>query len=347
MSYSRMSRKFNKLKEKANRSDKILPLNQENRYVVFSDHHKGDGSGADDFKKNATLYLKSLSYYSQEKFKLIVLGDAEELWENNIQVILNNYIDIINLEITLAPLSSTGRKIRVWGNHDKEVTLKSFTNLLASLQIDIFDQVEFREAISLGGKIFLTHGHQGRFFEDKAWRISRWAVHFLWKSIQRTLNIGIDGPAENPHLRYQLEKDYYQWAKGNQTILICGHTHRAMFASLSHYHYLLNRKAIFEQKFKYAHQEEKEKIKEKINQLEGEIQRVLKKSFGLIPPSFDPNPIPCYFNSGCCGYTNGITALEIEPDKIRLIKWEKDNHRRILQEGNLNDFISLTKSQNC
>lgn len=341
-----MARKFARLKEQANLPGKVLPLEPEDRYVVFSDHHKGDGSGADDFKKNAYLYLQALNYYAQEKFKLIVLGDSEELWENNIQSILNNYADIIRLEIKLAPSSARGRKIRIWGNHDKEVTLKNFLAGLNSQQLNFLTRVEYREALSLGGQIFLIHGHQGRFFEDKAWRISRWAVHFIWKSIQKLLNIGIDGPAENPHLRSQLENDYYRWAKENQTILVCGHTHRAMFASLSHYHYLLSQKSIMEQKLKYANLEEKKKIKEKINHLEGEIQRVLKKTSGLPPPDFSANPIPCYFNSGCCGYTNGLTALEIESEEIRLIKWEKENYyRRILQAGNLKEIISQTKHQ--
>jgi len=101
-----------------------------------------------------------------------------------------------------------------------------------------------------------------------------------------------------------------------------------------------------EQKLKYANLEEKKKIKEKINHLEGEIQRVLKKTSGLPPPDFSANPIPCYFNSGCCGYTNGLTALEIESEEIRLIKWEKENYyRRILQAGNLKEIISQTTAR--
>ena len=32
-------------------------------------------------------------------------------------------------------------------------------------------------------------------------------------------------------------------------------------------------------------------------------------------------PLPCYFNTGCGHFRNGITNIEIEGDKIRLIKW--------------------------
>ena len=338
-----MSRKFNRLTKLTASPEKILPLSQDKRYVIFSDHHKGDGSRADDFKKNAEIYLSALSYYGQEGYELLVLGDSEELWENDISSILNKYADIIHQEIQLAPTSINGRKIRIWGNHDKEVTLKSFAHLLRKLKNHPFADVEFHEAVSLGGDILLVHGHQGRFFEDKAWRISRWAVHFIWKSIQKIFNIGIDGPAENPHLRNQLEEDYYRWAKQNKRILICGHTHRAMFASLSHYHYLLRQRSILLNLGWPDKQFSSPPNGNKLHFLEKEIQRVLQKSQGLKPPSFDPDPLPCYFNSGCCGYTNGITAIEIQPETIRLIKWEKKRTRRILQEGNLQEFIYKTK----
>jgi len=339
-----MSRKFNHLNRLSTSPDKILPFSPDKRYVIFSDQHKGDGSRADDFKKNAELYFSALSYYEQEGYELLVLGDSEELWENDILSIFNNYSDIIRQEIQLAPSTADGRKIRIWGNHDKEVSLKGFSQRLKDLKINLFDDVEFREAVSLGRNIFLVHGHQGRFFEDKAWRISRWAVHFIWKSIQKILNIGIDGPAENPYLRNQLEEDYYRWAKQNKRILICGHTHRAMFASLSHYHYLLRQQSLLLDKSQQDKSFSSPFNKEKLAYLEKEIHRVLQKSQGLRPPSFESIPLPCYFNSGCCGYTNGITALEMQSEAIRLIKWEKDKQRRILQEGNLQEFIYKIKT---
>ncbi|GAH53428.1 unnamed protein product, partial [marine sediment metagenome] len=36
-------------------------------------------------------------------------------------------------------------------------------------------------------------------------------------------------------------------------------------------------------------------------------------------------PLPCYFNTGCGLYRKGLTNIEIEGDKIRLIKWHKAN----------------------
>jgi hypothetical protein len=55
-------------------------------------------------------------------------------------------------------------------------------------------------------------------------------------------------------------------------------------------------------------------------------------------------PLPCYFNSGCGLYTDGMTALEIDDDNIRLVKW--DNHktvgnqyRDVLVKGLISDLV--------
>ena len=122
-----MQKKFSRLYQEA-----CLPENQINvdphksRLVIFSDHHKGDGSGADDFKKNAALYKTALNYYAEQKFKLIVLGDSEELWENSMGQVIEHYENLIRDEIALALEGPNGKKIRIWGNHDKEVSLRWF-----------------------------------------------------------------------------------------------------------------------------------------------------------------------------------------------------------------------------
>ena len=51
------------------------------RFVVFSDAHRGDGTGADDFAANSLIFKCALDYYLAKGFTLIELGDAEELRE--------------------------------------------------------------------------------------------------------------------------------------------------------------------------------------------------------------------------------------------------------------------------
>ena len=330
----RMSKRFDCIYKEAKKRENMILVNFEtDRFVLFSDHHKGDASPADDFYKNAALYSAALSYYKNEGYTLIVLGDNEELWENRYEHILPHYEKIIKQEIAMAPESSQNRKIRIWGNHDKEVSLRRFKKRCRGWKNNILENVEYREGLCLGEDIFLIHGHQGRFFEDKAWRLSRWAVQFIWKTIQKIFNIGVDGPAENFKIRDDLELNYYRWAKEKKVLLICGHTHRAIFGSMTHYDHLqieLNRLV---KSMDLAKPEEMDIFSSRSAKIQAEIKENLADRAGKMPKSFEPNstkPVPCYFNDGCCGYTNGITCIEIDKSAIRLIKWQRQERQRII-----------------
>lgn len=349
---SRTGRKFTKIYQEARKPENIIPFDEKkDLFVLFSDHHKGDRSAADDFKKNAALYEMALSYYEKNGYKLIVLGDNEELWENRYDQILSHYKGLIEKEIGMAPESSEGKKIRIWGNHDKEVSLRRFRRYCRVVGFYLLHNVQHREGICLGENIFLIHGHQGRFFDDRAWRISRWAVQIFWKTIQRLFHIGIDGPAENYRIRDDLEMEYYRWAKKNQILLICGHTHRATFASLTHYDRLQMEIKKLRELLKESHGRHKARIEKEIKKKMGQKQRILERRSGKLPKSFGKKPewpVPCYFNDGCCGYTNGITCIELDKNMIRLIKWQRRGGERIvLVEGALPlliEYISRSRA---
>jgi len=51
---------------------KTVPLvtTADSRFVVFSDAHRGDGSGADDFAANSLIFKCALDYYLAEGFTL-------------------------------------------------------------------------------------------------------------------------------------------------------------------------------------------------------------------------------------------------------------------------------------
>jgi UDP-2,3-diacylglucosamine pyrophosphatase LpxH len=337
---NRVNRKFTKIYKEAKRPENIIPLKTaKDHYVLFSDHHKGDTSAADDFKKNAALYERAVAHYQSKGFKLIVLGDNEELWENHYDQILPHYKALIQKEIDMAPRNSEGKRIRIWGNHDKEVSLGRFRRWCSRRDISILDDVQHLPGICLGESIFLIHGHQGRFFDDKAWRVSRWAVQWIWKSIQRLFHIGIDGPAENYRIRDDLEMNYYRWAKKNRVLLICGHTHRAIFASLTHFDRLHLEVEHLKSRLDEEEGENQVKIKKDLEEKKSQLGRILKRRSGKPPKSFaqEPErPVPCYFNDGCCGYTNGITCIEIEKDIMRLIKRQRQTgERKILVERSL------------
>jgi len=341
---NRMERKFDNIYNQAQKKKNQISFDfKTEKLVCFSDHHKGDSSAADDFRKNAALYDEVLSFYKKEDYKLLVVGDNEELWENRYAEILRSYRSLIKKEIDMSLETLDGEKIRIFGNHDKEVSLGSFGRQIKKEQEHILDCVQYKEGICLGDSIFFIHGHQGRFFDDKAWKISRWAVQFIWKTIQKILRIGSDGPSENYEIRDDMEKKYYKWAKKNKVFLICGHTHRAIFGSLTHFDRIQINLAHLQSELKRAPQEERTNLIRAIQTNQSSVTKILKSRKNKRPEAFETRPIPCYFNSGCCCYTNGMTCLELDRGQIRLIKWQRqDKSRHILAEARMNvlmDYI--------
>ncbi|MCP4401718.1 MAG: hypothetical protein GY801_31010 [bacterium] len=88
------------------------------RLVVFSDHHRGQGNGADDFRQNKQTYHAALGYYLYTDFQLFLLGDVEELWESSMQKSVETYKDTLALERKFV---EKGRYRRFFGNHDDKL----------------------------------------------------------------------------------------------------------------------------------------------------------------------------------------------------------------------------------
>jgi hypothetical protein len=122
------------------------------------------------------------------------------------------------------------------------------------------------------------------------------------------------------------EKLYYDWAIENEVFLICGHTHNAIFASNSYYWWL---KEQIIKKGKELKKCSKGKVRnwelyKEIEKLKADLHyedKMLRNYNRLVRRG---TPLPCYFNTGCGHFNDGITNIEIEGDKIRLIKWHKD-----------------------
>src|SRR3954466_976703 len=68
------------------------------RIVVFSDHHKGVGDPADDFRRCEHAYSAALGYYLEAGYRLFILGDGEELWEERAGPVIERYRPVLDLE---------------------------------------------------------------------------------------------------------------------------------------------------------------------------------------------------------------------------------------------------------
>ncbi|MDA8930544.1 hypothetical protein N9J07_04075 [Bacteroidia bacterium] len=80
-----------------NTSTRYLDIEQDS-WIIFSDHHRGVGDGADDFAPCKETYLSALNHYSKQGFGLILLGDVEEFWENTLKSVVTKYADVLQAE---------------------------------------------------------------------------------------------------------------------------------------------------------------------------------------------------------------------------------------------------------
>lgn len=283
----------------------------EQKFIIFSDQHKGAKNGSDDFALSEKNYLYALEYYNQNNFHFISLGDGEELWENTIAEVKKYNIASFEQEKLFLQRNAF---TKVFGNHD----LDWGNSPLAGLELqNIYGQkVPVYEGVILqtnGGnplEIFLTHGHQGDLLSDGNW-FSKWFVATIWAPFQAYLRINPNTPAFQDHLKTDHNLFMYEWiAQQKSMLLITGHTHQPVFQSLTHIEWLYRKLGIAKEK----------NDAETIKLIENEILVIKLK--GNTMPDFTGYK-PTYFNSGCCCFNDGdITGIEIADGKIRLIKWE-------------------------
>jgi predicted phosphodiesterase len=264
------------------------------KLIVMSDMHRGDGSGADDFAKNALIYRCALVHYLEEGFTYIELGDAEELWENdNFDQIYITHTPVYELLARFHdPDPAKTRYLKVWGNHD--LYWKDHEAVYRAL----FPCIEIHEGIVLemGARAFLLiHGHQADpKCSGEGAAVSKFFVHHFWPDLQRC---GVKDPtraALNPGLCNEVDRQLYEWANHNDqgfAAIIAGHTHRAVFENLS-----LTERRYLESKIK----------------TEGiEIKH---------------QPDRSYYNTGSCVHPLSITGIEITYEggtgpRLCLVEW--------------------------
>ena len=301
----------------------VLDLNR--KYFLFSDIHLGDGKGADDFHRNESALSKALDYYQNEDFHLILNGDVEEFWQFNQQEINHRYQNSVYHKIRAF---GDDRLHRIYGNHDDSWCV--LCDPIYIIQPEIKCAVEAIKIRKDGrNRFLLVHGHQGCKKSDKASWLSRFAVRiyrYIEPVCKEYLGITLHPQAARSQIVKGFDRHLYSWAKKNKVILICGHSHRAIFAAKSYSERLKDdirrlKKENIQNRF-----DENKKIERnaKIKEMEKElkIEKKKKREVGALDP--DGDPLPCYFNTGCGLYSDGITGIEIADGYMNLVKWNRD-----------------------
>lgn len=311
--FASLSRLLRKLKNNPAKKGTTIEINvSTDKFIVFSDHHKGNKDNGDDFANNEPNYLAALDYYLLNKFTYINLGDAEELWKYTPKDVIAKNITALRSEVRY---QQEDKYFKTFGNHD--LTWKNkldvniwFKNIFA-LPLPVYEGILLTTTVNDKPLfIFLTHGHQGDKMSDNN-ALSTWLVAHIWRPLQRYLEINVNTPAKDFTLRDKHNIMMYEWSSRHENLLlITGHTHKPVFASGLYSSHPNNTIDV------------------------GKIEIADKRS--RLKPS--------YFNSGCCCFNDGdITGIEIAGGKISLIKWHWDkeaSHRTVLEERMLSDIVT-------
>lgn len=225
--------------EEAYRNALRIPLHPQSRVVLMSDCHRGCGNWGDNFQPNQNLFFAALQYYNKKRFTYIELGDGDELWENR------KLKDIVQVHSNqfwmMAQFYEENRFYMLYGNHDRKKEQERFFTSSCehyycegeAIRKNLFPGMKARESIILDAgqerEILLVHGHQGDFWNDRMWKLSRFLVRYLWRRLELA---GCNDPtstAKNYKRKDKTEKKLAEWADSRKKILIAGHTHRPVF----------------------------------------------------------------------------------------------------------------------
>jgi len=303
------------------------------KFIVFSDQHKGAKDGADDFAFAEPNYLAALDYYYKNDFHFISLGDSEELWENSLGKVKKfNEASIEREKLFIQKSKLT----KIFGNHDlywdNDPLAWWQIKKMYGQEVKIYEGAILQPVNSSGSgylplSFFLTHGHQGDASSDGSW-FSKFFVARIWAPLQAYLRINPNTPAYNAFKKTKHNQMMYEWSSQQKNIiLITGHTHQPVFESLTH----------LERLYKNLQNARKEKNVEAVLEIENEINKIMQRHDNFSEDYLVM--LPTYFNSGCCCYSDGdITGIEIADEKIRLIKWNSQTGREVLEETS---FVKL------
>ncbi|WP_417556694.1 metallophosphoesterase [Mesoflavibacter zeaxanthinifaciens] len=227
--------------DRAYQNAHVIPFDDDSKFILFSDCHRGDNSFADDFANNRNIYYHALKHYYVEGFNYAELGDGDELWENiSFSSILNAHKNVYHL---MQLFHKKNRLHMIWGNHDMvyrnpdtvKKNLSTYFDPKVGEDVELFGDIKYHEAIVLKHKdtnqeIFLTHGHQADWWNYNFWKWSRFLVRILWKPLNVMGIADPTSPAKNYKELIKVERRTKKWITDNNNLMtIVGHTHRPRF----------------------------------------------------------------------------------------------------------------------
>ncbi|NTV01502.1 MAG: metallophosphoesterase [Chlorobiaceae bacterium] len=300
---------------------KTITLGSDTKVLIISDLHMGNGGRRDEFKRNALLVRSMLhDYYLPEKYSLVLNGDVEELFKFSVESIQDQWREIYDLFLQF---EKNGFLWKTCGNHDadlfEERNYRLSKHLLESIRFAWGDE-----------SMLLFHGHQASILLWETYPVVSRAVVLFLRYVAKPMGIRNFSTAYNSRRRFAIEKSIYDFSNQAKIVSIIGHTHRPLFESLSKVDHLNYRIEELCRAYPAAVPEERRLIHEQIGELKTMLDACFTegKKIGLRSGRYNNIAIPSLFNSGCAIGKRGVTALEIDGERIRLVYWFKGKQGR-------------------
>ena len=213
------------------------------------------------------------------------MGDVEELWEEWPQTVLKAYPHTMELE---GKFNQDGRYLRFWGNHDDAWSHADLVETCSSLRWEAEPSryaksliLHVRDGEEELGRLFLIHGHQGTLDSDRIAPISRFAVRYLWRPLQRFIKLSLNTPAKDFELRHAHDGAMYLWSQSREKVaLIAGHTHRPVFKSKPHEEII--RKSLAEAEEKLLKHADNTQLQQQVAELAAQLEWNWRRTSNLL-----------------------------------------------------------------
>lgn len=299
-----------------------LPLSPDSKFVVFSDLHMGSGNRADDFKHNSDLFIAALKeFYFKQEYGLILNGDVEELQKFRLEGIEKRWKHVYEL---FEQFQEGPGFYKIIGNHDDSL----YAHLAVSHPHYKFPLLRGLKLKYKNDTIFLYHGDKASTHYENFSELG----NFLLRYILMPLRIKNKTTAYDSKRKHHTEVRTYHYSVAKKIVSIIGHTHRPLFESLSKLDSIKFTVEKLCREYPRSDAARKKEIKEIIGHNKNLIKKLAEgrgDGESLLTTLYSNHiVVPCIFNSGCVIGKKGITGIEIDGNKIRLVQWFDSNVKK-------------------
>ena len=171
-----------------------IKFSNANKFVFFSDVHRGNNSWADEFAISETIYSYAIQHYFDAGFIYVEVGDGDELLKfKHVEEIRIAHEHVYRI---LQMFHKKSRFYFIFGNHDIEYRnpeivqrkLNWLINRITDKKEVLFENFKIQEALVLqhdesGIELFVVHGHQGDdLFHRFIW-LNRVLLRTFWRPL--------------------------------------------------------------------------------------------------------------------------------------------------------------------